>query len=92
MVVSIGVIVLRRTRPDLPARVPGAGVPWLPALSVLASLYLMLNLPVITWARFLIWMAAGLVLFFLYGMRRAVLADARHAHRLPAQRGRRAIG
>src|SRR5215204_680081 len=75
VLVSIGVIILRRTRPDLPRAFKVPGYPWLPALSVLASLWLMLNLPVITWVRFLIWMAAGLVLFFLYGMRRAVLAD-----------------
>ena len=54
-------------------------VPWLPALSVLASAWLMLNLPVITWIRFLIWMALGLVLYFAYGMRRgaAVLGPVR---------------
>ena len=75
VVVSIGVIILRRTRPDLPRAFRVPGVPWLPALSVLASLWLMLNLPVVTWVRFLIWMAAGLLLFFVYGMRRAVLAD-----------------
>ncbi|MEV0133949.1 amino acid permease [Dactylosporangium sp. NPDC050688] len=74
VVVSIGVVVLRRTRPDLPRAFRAPGVPWLPAISVLASVWLMLNLPVITWVRFLIWMAAGLVLYFVYGMRRADLA------------------
>jgi APA family basic amino acid/polyamine antiporter len=53
------------------------GVPWLPLVSVAASVWLMLNLPVITWVRFLVWMAAGLVMYFTYGMRRATLPTSR---------------
>ncbi|GAA1611570.1 amino acid permease [Nonomuraea maheshkhaliensis] len=67
VVVSIGVVVLRRTRPDLPRAFKTPLVPVLPALSVLACLYLMLNLPVQTWLRFLIWMVIGVVLYFAYG-------------------------
>jgi APA family basic amino acid/polyamine antiporter len=76
VVVSIGVIVLRRTRPDLdrPFKVPG--VPWLPLLSVLACLWLMINLPVDTWIRFGVWLAAGLVIYFGYGMSHSRLARA----------------
>ncbi|WP_432979027.1 amino acid permease [Dactylosporangium sp. CA-233914] len=77
VLVSAGVIVLRRTRPDLPRGFRAPLVPWLPAVSVLASLWLMLNLPVITWVRFLVWMALGLILYFAYGMRRARLSTAR---------------
>jgi APA family basic amino acid/polyamine antiporter len=76
VVVSLGVIVLRRTRPDLPRAFRCPGVPWVPILSVLASVYLMLNLPALTWERFLIWMAIGLVVYFLYGVRRSRLATA----------------
>ena len=69
VVVAVGVIVLRRTRPGLerPFRVPG--VPWLPALSALASFALMASLSGETWVRLLIWMALGLVLYFAYGVR-----------------------
>jgi APA family basic amino acid/polyamine antiporter len=69
VVVAIGVIVLRRTRPDLerPFRTPG--VPWLPALSAVASFALMAGLSGETWIRLLIWMAIGLVLYFSYGYR-----------------------
>ncbi|MEV4169691.1 amino acid permease [Nonomuraea sp. NPDC049709] len=67
VVVSIGVIILRRTRPDLPRVFRAPFVPVLPIVSVLACLYLMLNLPVQTWLRFLIWMAIGVVLYFGYG-------------------------
>jgi APA family basic amino acid/polyamine antiporter len=77
IVVSIGVVVLRRTRPDLPRGFKAPLVPVLPIVSVLASLWLMLNLPVVTWVRFLIWMAVGLVVYFGYGMRRAKLSAER---------------
>ncbi|MFI6903008.1 amino acid permease [Nonomuraea sp. NPDC050394] len=69
VVVSIGVIILRRTRPDLHRAFRTPLVPLLPILSVLACLYLMLNLPVETWLRFLIWMVIGAALYFLYGYR-----------------------
>jgi APA family basic amino acid/polyamine antiporter len=69
VLVSIGVIVLRRTRPDLERTFRVPGVPVLPALSVLACLYLMLNLPGETWLRFGIWMVVGVVLYFAYGRR-----------------------
>jgi APA family basic amino acid/polyamine antiporter len=39
----------------------------LPILSVLASFYLMLNLPSSTWLRFVVWMVVGFVVYFLYG-------------------------
>lgn len=67
VVVALGVIILRRTRPDLPRSFRTPLVPWLPILSVAASLWLMLNLPAETWLRFAIWMAAGIVLYFAYG-------------------------
>ncbi|GII92030.1 amino acid permease [Sinosporangium siamense] len=69
VVVSIGIVVLRRTRPDLPRAFRTPFVPVLPALSVLACVYLMLNLPVETWLRFLVWMLLGVVIFFVYGRR-----------------------
>jgi basic amino acid/polyamine antiporter, APA family len=74
VLVAIGVIVLRRTRPDLPRSFTTPWVPVLPLVSVLASIYLMLNLPALTWERFFIWLAIGLVVYFAYGMRTSRLA------------------
>ena len=75
VIVSIGVIVLRRTRPDLkrPFRTPF--VPWLPVASVLVSLGLMAALPAATWERLIIWMAIGLVIYFGYSRQRSKLAS-----------------
>ena len=70
-VVSLGVIILRHTRPDLPRSFRAPGVPYVPIAAILASLWLMLNLPVETWIRFGAWMAAGLIVYFGYGRRHA---------------------
>ncbi|MEU6095791.1 amino acid permease [Streptomyces sp. NPDC047079] len=67
IVVAIGVIILRRTRPDLPRAFRTPLVPLVPIVSVCASLWLMLNLPAETWLRFAIWLAIGFFVYFLYG-------------------------
>lgn len=75
VLVSIGVWVLRRTRPELPRsfRVPMVQV--LPWLSAAACLWLMLNLPGDTWLRFISWMVIGIVIYAAYGRRRSRLAS-----------------
>jgi APA family basic amino acid/polyamine antiporter len=75
VIVSIGVIVLRRTRPDLPRPFRMPLVPLLPALSALVALVLMLGLPRATWERLIIWMAIGIVFYFGYGYRRSRLRN-----------------
>jgi len=76
VVVSLGVVVLRRTRPDLPRAFRTPLVPWVPALSVAVCVYLMLNLTGSTWLRFLLWMGLGYVVYFAYSRRRSVLSGA----------------
>jgi APA family basic amino acid/polyamine antiporter len=73
IVVSIGVVVLRRTRPDLERSFRVPMVPLVPILSVLASFYLMLNLTTATWIRFFVWMVVGLVVYAVYGYRNSRL-------------------
>jgi APA family basic amino acid/polyamine antiporter len=75
VLVSLGVIALRFTDPgrDRPFRVPW--VPLTPLISVAACLYLMFQLPVITWKRFGVWLALGLVLYFAYGARHSRLRN-----------------
>ncbi|MFI6684369.1 amino acid permease [Streptomyces sp. NPDC050485] len=74
--VNVAVVVLRRTRPDMPRtfRVPLGWV--VPVLGFLSCAYLMWNLSLITWEYFGGWMAAGLVIYFGYGYRRSRLATA----------------
>jgi len=80
VIVSIGVIVLRRTRPDLPRPFRMPMVPLLPTLSALVALILMLGLPRATWERLIIWMVIGVVFYFGYGYRRSRLRlDTAHA-------------
>ncbi len=81
VVVALGVIILRKTRPDLHRAFRTPWVPLVPIVSIAASLWLMLNLPTETWARFGIWMAIGVVVYFAYGRRNSRLgkvgADAK---------------
>jgi APA family basic amino acid/polyamine antiporter len=77
VIVSIGIIVLRRTRPDLPRPFRMPLVPLLPILSALVAATLMLGLPRATWERLVLWMVLGLVVYFTYGYRRSRIADRR---------------
>jgi basic amino acid/polyamine antiporter, APA family len=69
VLVNIGVIVLRRTRPDMkrPFKVPLS--PVLPIIGVLFCLVLLVSLPWETWVRFVVWLAIGLAIYFLYSRR-----------------------
>ncbi|HVE96484.1 MAG TPA: amino acid permease [Pseudonocardiaceae bacterium] len=73
VLVSAGVVVLRRTRPDLPRGFRTPLVPLIPLLAILSCLWLMLNLSVGTWIRFVVWLAIGLVIYFAYGARKSRL-------------------
>ncbi|APU17318.1 MULTISPECIES: amino acid permease [Actinoalloteichus] len=73
ILVSAGVIVLRRTRPDLKRGFRAPLVPLVPILAILACIWLMLNLTALTWVRFLVWMALGVLVYFVYGRRHSVL-------------------
>ena len=71
VVVAIAVIILRRTRPDLPRSFRTPLVPLVPILAALSCMTLMLFLTVATWVRFLVWLVLGFVVYFVYGRRRS---------------------
>ncbi len=73
ILVSIGVLVLRRTHPDLPRAFRTPFVPVLPILSAVVCFYLMLNLAIETWLRFVVWMVIGFAIYFGYGRRHSHL-------------------
>ncbi|AJH77153.1 MULTISPECIES: amino acid permease [Heyndrickxia] len=73
IVVSISVIVLRKTRPDIPRSFKTPFVPVIPVLAVAACGYLMVHLSKVTWIGFLIWFIIGLAIYFGYGYRHSEL-------------------
>ncbi len=69
VIVCAGVLVLRFTDPDIPRPFRTPGFPLVPLAGMAACGYLMYGLPPDTWARLIIWMAVGLVIYVLYGRR-----------------------
>ena len=87
--VAIGIIVMRRTHPDLerPFRIPG--YPVTPILTVLACLYILWGLAAITWVIFGIWIAIVLLFYFFYGRHHATLNTYTDPEEIAEPAGRR---
>lgn len=83
VLVSIGVLVLRKRSPDVarPFRTPL--VPWIPLGAVAACLLQMVSLPFATWVRLGVWLALGFVVYFAYGRTRAAGVRAAGARATP---------
>lgn len=73
--VAIGIIILRKTRPDLKRSFRVPWVPLIPILAILCCGYLLFSLPLVTWESFLVWMVLGLIIYFSYGIRKSGLAN-----------------
>jgi basic amino acid/polyamine antiporter, APA family len=73
VLVNIGVIILRRTRPDLKRGFRVPFVPVFPIIGTLLCIYLMRYLDRDTWIRFVVWLVIGLVIYVLYGRRHSRL-------------------
>lgn len=86
VLVSIAVIVLRKKRPDLPRAYKVPWSPVLPIISAVLCVWLMLNLTTLTWVRFLIWLALGLAIYFLYSRRHSLLGKQLAAEKAAAER------
>ncbi len=76
VLVSIGVIVLRKTRPEVERKFKTPGVPYTPLITVGFCFYLMYSLPRVTWIRFGGWLLAGLAIYFLYSVKHSHLQSS----------------
>ena len=87
VIVCAGVLILRRTRPDLkrPFRTPWS--PLVPILGIVISLFLMASLPLDTWLRLLAWLAIGFVIYFGYSKRHSRLRAIAAAAKIPPEDG-----
>ncbi|MFL5576587.1 MAG: amino acid permease [Gemmatimonadaceae bacterium] len=71
VLVCVGVVVLRRTAPDLPRPFRTPGMPWVPALGAIVCFAQMAGLPWATWERLIVWLVVGMAVYLGYGRRRA---------------------
>ena len=81
VVVSVAVIVLRRTRPEVPRSFRLPLMPVVPAFGVLASLFLMFQLHWETWLRFVVWLIIGLFIYMFYSRKHSLMNPNSPRHR-----------
>ncbi len=74
VLVCIGVVILRYTKPHHPRPFRMPLMPWIPLLGMLACLALMAFLPTLTWIRFVIWTIIGIAVYLMYGVRHSRLS------------------
>lgn len=73
VIVCFGILILRRTQPDLhrPFRTPF--VPWIPLLGMMTCMLQMVAMPGVIWVQLIGWMIIGYIIYFFYGMRNSAL-------------------
>ena len=85
IIVSVGVVILRKTDPNRKRSFAVPYSPYTPALSIVCCLGLMLGLPLETWIRFVVWLLIGLLIYFFYSRRRSPLQQASRELSMPSQ-------
>jgi APA family basic amino acid/polyamine antiporter len=75
VIVSAGIIVLRRTNPEITRTFRTPLVPLVPILAILICGYMMYSLPGDTWIRLIVWLVIGLLIYFLYGKSHSRIAN-----------------
>jgi APA family basic amino acid/polyamine antiporter len=76
VLVSLGVLLLRRRQPERPRGFRVPFVPFFPLIAVVLCAGLMTGLTLITWIRFVVWLGLGLVVYFFYGRHRSEFSPA----------------
>jgi APA family basic amino acid/polyamine antiporter len=79
VVVSAGVIVLRKKQPERPRSFLVPLVPLVPLLSIACCVLLMMGLPLVTWIRFVLWLMIGLLVYMVFGRRHSTLRHVEEA-------------
>jgi basic amino acid/polyamine antiporter, APA family len=75
ILVCLGILILRKRDPDRPRAFKTPWVPFVPVAGIISCFYLMMGLPWVTWIRFALWLALGLVVYFSYGYKRSRLRN-----------------
>jgi len=78
VIVSAGILILRKSEPNAPRGFRTPWVPFVPIMGILVCLAEMLSLPLPTWYRLLGWMAIGFAIYFLYGVRHSKVRKLRN--------------
>jgi APA family basic amino acid/polyamine antiporter len=78
--ISVAVIVLRKTRPNMKRAFYCPAVPLVPGLAIVFCVFLMIQLGSHTWIRFIIWMAIGVVIYFAYSRKHSNLSQQEDDH------------
>jgi len=78
VLVAAGILILRRIDPDRPRPFKTPWVPWVPLGAIVTCVWLMRELPLVTWKRFIYWLIAGLLIYGFYSFRRSRLREQRN--------------
>lgn len=74
VLVSVAVLILRKTHPNVPRAFSCPAVPLVPILAIVFCGYLMISLPAITWKMFVAWLTIGVVVYAVYGRKHSLLS------------------
>lgn len=75
VLVCIGVMVMRKARPDIPRPFRTPFVPFVPIIGIVVCVYLMYSLPNESWIRLFVWMAIGVSLYYFYGKKHSLIRN-----------------
>jgi APA family basic amino acid/polyamine antiporter len=72
VIVCVGVLVMRKTLPDMHRPFKTPFLPWVPLLGAGGALLQIFSLPMDTWLRLLVWLLIGFAIYFLYGKKNSL--------------------
>src|SRR5262249_15684796 len=79
VIVCVGIMVLRKRRPDLKRPFRAPWVPFTPIMGIVVSFAMMAALPLDTWLRLIVWLMIGMVIYFTYGRHHSRVQQAKSA-------------